>query len=311
MAPWLHRIDPIALQLPEFTVFGATLHPAVHWYGIMYLLGFAAAWWLGRNRVRAGRLPGVDEAAFGDLMFYCMLGVILGGRIGYILFYDFQVYLHDPWQVLKIWEGGMSFHGGLLGVCVATWLWSRRHGLHVFDTIDFVAPLVPPGLGFGRLGNFINGELWGKYTGGDWGVIFPAAEPQLASVPAAQLQALHASGALDRFARHPSPLYDRARDPPIRPRRGHDHRAGLRGGGVRARGARLTARPDARRLGRDPRRRRVDRRDGRDLRGCRGRRSAVPPRAPRAPAGPRGGAQHGPRPGRDAARRLPRRRRHL
>ena len=82
MAPWLHRLDPIALQFPEFTVFGATLHPAVHWYGIMYLLAFAAAWWLGRNRVRAGRLPGVDEAAFGDLVFYGMLGVILGGRIG-------------------------------------------------------------------------------------------------------------------------------------------------------------------------------------------------------------------------------------
>ena len=208
MAPWLHRIDPIALQFPEFTVFGATLHPAVHWYGIMYLLGFAAAWWLGRNRVRAGRLPGVNEAAFGDLMFYCMLGVILGGRIGYILFYDLPVYLHDPLQALKIWEGGMSFHGGLIGVCVATWLWSRRHRLHVFDTIDFVAPLVPPGLGFGRLGNFINGELWGKYTGGDWGVIFPSAEPQLRDLPAAQLQALHASGALDRFARHPSPLYE-------------------------------------------------------------------------------------------------------
>ena len=118
MAPWLHRIDPIALQFPEFTVFGATLHPAVHWYGIMYLLAFAAAWWLGRSRVRAGRLPGVDEAAFGDLVFYGMLGVILGGRLGYILFYDLPVYLHDPLQALKIWEGGMSFHGGLIGVCV-------------------------------------------------------------------------------------------------------------------------------------------------------------------------------------------------
>jgi phosphatidylglycerol:prolipoprotein diacylglycerol transferase len=208
MAPWLHRIDPIALQLPEFHLFGASLHPAVHWYGIMYLLAFGAAWWLGRQRIRGGRLPGIDDAAFGDLTFYGMLGVILGGRIGYILFYDFPVYLHDPLQALKIWEGGMSFHGGLLGVCVATWVWSRRHRLHVFDTIDFVAPLVPPGLFFGRIGNFINGELWGKYTGGDWGVIFPGAETQLRDMPAAQLQALHASGALDRFARHPSPLYE-------------------------------------------------------------------------------------------------------
>ncbi len=210
MAPWLHRLDPIALQFPEFTVFGATLHPAVHWYGIMYLLAFATAWWLGRMRIRAGRLPGVGEAAFGDLMFYGMLGVILGGRLGYILFYDLPVYLHDPLQALKIWEGGMSFHGGLVGVCVATWLWARRQKLHFFDVGDFIAPLVPPGLFFGRIGNFINGELWGKYTGGDWGVIFPGAEPQLANLPAAQLQALHASGALDRFARHPSPLYEAA-----------------------------------------------------------------------------------------------------
>jgi len=210
MAPWLHRLDPIALQFPEFTVFGATLHPAVHWYGIMYLLAFATAWWLGRMRIRAGRLPGVGDAAFGDLMFYGMLGVILGGRLGYILFYDLPVYLHDPLQALKIWEGGMSFHGGLVGVCVATWLWARRQKLHFFDVGDFIAPLVPPGLFFGRIGNFINGELWGKYTGGDWGVIFPGAEPQLANLPAAQLQALHASGALDRFARHPSPLYEAA-----------------------------------------------------------------------------------------------------
>ena len=210
MAPWLHRLDPIALQFPEFTVFGATLHPAVHWYGIMYLLAFATAWWLGRMRIRAGRLPGVGDAAFGDLMFYGMLGVILGGRLGYILFYDLPVYLHDPLQALKIWEGGMSFHGGLIGVCVATWMWARRQGLHFFDVGDFIAPLVPPGLFFGRMGNFINGELWGKYTGGDWGVIFPGAEPQLANLPAAQLQALHASGALDRFARHPSPLYEAA-----------------------------------------------------------------------------------------------------
>ena len=207
MSPWLHSIDPIALQFPEFTLFGLTLHPAVHWYGIMYLLGFGAAWWLGRLRIRQGRLPGVGEAAFGDLLFYGMLGVILGGRLGYILFYDLPAYIDHPLQVFKIWEGGMSFHGGLLGVCVATWLWARRHGLHFFDVIDFVAPLVPPGLGFGRLGNYINGELWGKYTEAGWGVIFPGAEAPLARLPAPELQAQYASGALDRYARHPSPLY--------------------------------------------------------------------------------------------------------
>ena len=156
---FLNQIDPIALQLGPL---------AVHWYGLMYLLGFAVAWYLGQRRVRAGRLPGVDANAFGDLLFYGLLGVMLGGRIGYILFYDLSTYIADPLQVFKIWEGGMSFHGGLLGVVAAAWWWSRRHGLHFFDVADFIAPLVPPGLGFGRLGNYINGELWGKYTGGDW-----------------------------------------------------------------------------------------------------------------------------------------------
>ena len=196
--PYLHQIDPVALQLGPV---------AIHWYGIMYLLGFAAAWWLGRRRIRAGRLPGVGEQAFGDLMFYAMLGVVLGGRIGYILFYDLSTYLAHPLQVFKIWEGGMSFHGGLVGVLVATWLWARRQKLHFFDVADFIAPLVPPGLGFGRLGNFINGELWGKYTHAGWGVVFPQAEPSLQGMPPAELQAQFASGALNALARHPSQLY--------------------------------------------------------------------------------------------------------
>jgi phosphatidylglycerol:prolipoprotein diacylglycerol transferase len=194
---YLHQIDPIALRLGPLQI---------HWYGVMYLLGFAIAWFLGRSRVRAGRLPGVDEHGYGDLMFYGMLGVVLGGRIGYILFYDLQTYLQHPLQVFKIWEGGMSFHGGLLGVCAAAWLWSRRHRLHAMDTLEFVAPLVPPGLGFGRLGNFINGELWGKFTEAHWGVVFPGA-PEFVGWSPAQLQAQFASGALDRYARHPSPLY--------------------------------------------------------------------------------------------------------
>jgi len=196
---FLHQIDPIALALGPLKI---------HWYGLMYLLGFAAAWWLGRNRIHAGRLPGVDEHAFGDLMFYGMLGVVIGGRVGYILFYDLPEYLAHPLQVLKIWEGGMSFHGGLVGVCVAVWLWSRRRGLHVIDTLEFVAPLVPPGLGFGRLGNFINGELWGKLTHADWGVVFPSSLPMpYAAMDPATLRAQFESGALNAFARHPSQLY--------------------------------------------------------------------------------------------------------
>jgi len=197
----LHDIDPIALPLP-FWPHG------IHWYGLMYLLAFGAAWWIGRTRVRAGRLPGVNEDAFGDLLFYGMLGVVLGGRIGYVLFYGFDAFLANPLVLFRINEGGMSFHGGLLGVMIAAAWWTRRHKLHYFDVMDFVAPIIPSGLGFGRLGNYIGGELWGKETGAGWGVVFPDSLPDdLARLPMEQLQALHQAGALDPFARHPSQLY--------------------------------------------------------------------------------------------------------
>jgi phosphatidylglycerol:prolipoprotein diacylglycerol transferase len=200
----LHDIDPIALHLP-FWPHG------IHWYGLMYLLGFGVAWWFGRRRVRAGRFPGVDENGFGDLLFYGMLGVVLGGRIGYVLFYAFHDFLANPLFLLRINEGGMSFHGGLLGVMAAVAWFSWKHKLHVFDTMDFVAPLVPPGLGFGRIGNYIGGELWGRQTGGDWGVIFPRALPApYDGMSIEQLRSLHANGVLDPFARHPSQLYQAA-----------------------------------------------------------------------------------------------------
>src|SRR3546814_765439 len=153
----LHQIDPIAFGLGPLQV---------HWYGIMYLLGFGLAWWLGRRRIRAGRLPGVDEQGFGDLLFYGMLGVVLGGRIGYVLFYSFGELLDDPLMLFRIWEGGMSFHGGLLGVMAATLWWAHKHRLHFFDVAAFIAPLVPPGWGFGRHGNSIGADLWGKFTDG-------------------------------------------------------------------------------------------------------------------------------------------------
>ncbi len=194
---YLHQIDPIALSIGPVKL---------HWYGLMYLLGFLAAWWLGKRRIEAGRLPGVNANAFSDLLFYLMLGVVLGGRIGYILFYGFEGFLANPLSILKVWEGGMSFHGGLLGVMAAALWWSRRQRLHFFDTMDFVAPLVPLGLGFGRIGNFIGAELWGKYTHAGWGVIFPT-DPALKGFSAAELQAQYAAGALDQFARHPSQLY--------------------------------------------------------------------------------------------------------
>jgi phosphatidylglycerol:prolipoprotein diacylglycerol transferase len=195
---FLHQIDPVLIELGPLKV---------HWYGLMYLLGFGVAWFLGRSRIRAGRMPGVSEQAYSDLLFYSMLGVIFGARIGYILIYDLSSYIADPAQIFKIWQGGMSFHGGLVGVLVASLWWARKHRMHYFDVVDFVAPLVPPGLGFGRLGNFINGELWGKYTEGGWGVVFPHAEPSLQGLDSATLQALHDSGALDTLARHPSQLY--------------------------------------------------------------------------------------------------------
>ena len=197
---FLHDIDPIAVSLP-FWPHG------IHWYGLMYVLAFAAAWWLGLRRLRGGRLPGIDENAYGDLLFYGMLGVLLGGRIGYVLFYDLPAFVDDPLMLFNVRGGGMSFHGGLLGVLVAGLWWCRRHAMHWFDAIDFVAPLVPLGLGFGRLGNWIGGELWGRVTDSPLGVVFPRADlGPYTGLPIDQLRELHAQGLLEPFARYPSQL---------------------------------------------------------------------------------------------------------
>lgn len=133
---------------------------SVHWYGIMYLIGFIGGWWLGRYRTTK---PGStwSKQQVDDLLFYCILGVVLGGRIGYVLFYGFSSLINDPFSLFKVWEGGMSFHGGLIGVLCAVWLYSRRRNKGFFETTDFIAPLVTIGLCAGRIGNFINGELWG------------------------------------------------------------------------------------------------------------------------------------------------------
>lgn len=194
--PYLVDIDPIAFSIGPV---------AVHWYGIMYLIAFAAFWLLGERRRRAGRLP-VGPTAFSDLAFYGMIGVILGGRVGYMLFYATSELLADPLSLFRIWEGGMSFHGGLLGVLAAMWYWSRRNGMHFFDVMDFVAPLVPIGLGTGRLGNFIGGELWGRHTDLPWGMIFPRAI-DTAGHSIEQLKAMAGAGQLAAEARHPSQLY--------------------------------------------------------------------------------------------------------
>jgi phosphatidylglycerol:prolipoprotein diacylglycerol transferase len=195
--PYFHDINPIAFSIGPL---------AVHWYGIMYLLGFVGAWLLGSARIRQGRLP-VGQESFSDLAFYVMLGVIIGGRIGYMLFYAEPWVTTDPLAIIRVWEGGMSFHGGLLGVLFAGWIWSRRHRVHFFDTLDFVAPLVPIGLGLGRLGNFIGGELWGRRTDVPWGVIFPRALENI-STSRDELRQMYLAGQLNHEARHPSQLYE-------------------------------------------------------------------------------------------------------
>ena len=175
------------IPYPGFDPIAIALGPVkVHWYGIMYLVGFAAAWWLGR--LRAAR-PGSTWKAVDvdDFIFFAMLGVILGGRIGYVLFYGLKYWAADALYPFKIWEGGMSFHGGLIGVLIAIAVFCRWRGLRFLSVMDFIAPLVPIGLAAGRMGNFINGELWGRATDVSWAMVFPQAG--------------------DALARHPSQLY--------------------------------------------------------------------------------------------------------
>ena len=163
------------MMYPEFDPIIIQLGPAaVRWYGLMYLMGFVAAWWLARRRASAGGV--IKPEQVDDLIFYGALGVILGGRLGYIFFYNFDQWLADPFVLLRVWEGGMAFHGGVLGVIVAMALLAKRLQLRFFQVADFVAPLVPLGLLAGRVGNFINGELWGGITDAAWGMQVKCAE---------------------------------------------------------------------------------------------------------------------------------------
>lgn len=178
----------------------------MHWYGIMYLLGFLFFWFAGSHLARKRAWAGWRPQEVGDFLFYGMLGVVLGGRLGYVFFYSFDSLLQDPLFLFKLTQGGMSFHGGLIGVILAMVWFARRTGRSFWQVADFVAPLAPVGLGLGRLGNFIGGELWGRLSDQPWAMIF-ANSIEFGGWQSEELRAAWASGALDGFARHPSQLY--------------------------------------------------------------------------------------------------------
>lgn len=173
-----------------FEVFGF----AIHWYGIMYLLAFIIGWWVTRYLARRNPLWGVTPAHVDDLLFYMGLGVVLGGRLGYLLFYDIGNILSEPsvkdalLRIVAIHKGGMSFHGGFLGCMLAIWLFCRKHGFRYFVIVDMMALIAPIGLLAGRIGNFINGELWGKPSDVPWAMVFPHSGSDV--------------------ARHPTPIYE-------------------------------------------------------------------------------------------------------
>jgi phosphatidylglycerol---prolipoprotein diacylglyceryl transferase len=182
------QFDPVALHLGPYNIGGFELGPiAIRWYGLMYLLAFVLVVVLGRKRARQNMLTGWRPRDIDDMLFYGVLGVILGGRLGYVLFYKPIYYLVHPLEILQVWQGGMSFHGGFLGVLIALWFYARKRGRPWLDVTDFVAPLCPLGLAAGRLGNFINGELVGRVTDAPWGMVFPQ---------------------VDNLPRHPSQLYE-------------------------------------------------------------------------------------------------------
>lgn len=183
-------IDPVLIELGPLKV---------HWYGVMYLLAFVSAWWLGRIRASKSNSL-ISPQQMDDLIFYGAVGVVLGGRVGSVLFYNFDSFISNPLYLFKIWQGGMSFHGGFLGVLVAMEVYRRKLGCSFFQLTDFIAPLIPLGLGFGRLGNFINGELWGGPSTLPWAMKLPCDlyPPHLYS---------DFAGPLCEAPRHPSMLY--------------------------------------------------------------------------------------------------------
>lgn len=175
-------IDPVAIALGPLKI---------HWYGLTYLAGLGLAWWLALRRAR--QFGQWQEQQIADLIFYGALGIVLGGRIGYMLFYGWADLENNPLNLFKVWQGGMSYHGGMIGVFVALYLFSRKQGREFFEVSDFIAPFVPVGLGLGRIGNFINAELPGRITDVPWALVYPG----------------------DTVGRHPSSLYQFAFEGPI------------------------------------------------------------------------------------------------
>ncbi|MGP5360305.1 prolipoprotein diacylglyceryl transferase [Psychrobacter celer] len=196
------QYDPVALSLGPVEV---------HWYGLMYLLAFAAAF--GLAWYRSGQREGWTTDMVSDLVFYGALGVILGGRIGYVLFYQFGELLQNPAYLFKVWEGGMSFHGGMIGVLLGMLYFARKYKKTPFQVLDFIVPCVPTGLLFGRIGNYINGELWGRVSDGgyNWLTYFPQAAAfdmqQLQANPQLQELMMEVNGQY-LLPRHPSQLYE-------------------------------------------------------------------------------------------------------
>jgi phosphatidylglycerol:prolipoprotein diacylglycerol transferase len=173
-------IDPVAIYLGPLQI---------HWYGIMYMVAFAGAWLLAARNSQRPWSP-IKPAQVEDLIVYGAWGVILGGRLGYMLFYNTEKWLADPAMLLRIWEGGMSFHGGLLGVAIALFIYARKHQLSFLALADFAVPLVPAGLFFGRIGNFIGQELYGRVTDVPWAMLFPSDPTQLPRHPSQLYEAL-------------------------------------------------------------------------------------------------------------------------
>lgn len=194
------NFDPIAISLGPL---------AIRWYALSYIVGFVLFIWLGRRRIAQGHTV-FSREMLDDLLTWGVLGVIIGGRLGYVLFYQPGFYLSHPLEILKVWQGGMAFHGGFLGVVVAMALYARKHAVSFWQVADFVAPLVPLGLASGRLGNFINGELWGRVTDVDafWAMGFPHAQAEdMAVVTQNPTQWLPVWEQFHMLPRHPSQLY--------------------------------------------------------------------------------------------------------